>query len=189
METFRIQPYMFEPESEPDGESEHPQLDDLVWCPCGKCPKTQTEVENLRRWETPELQDNWAEINPPQDQFTGTQLNLSEMCTSTTEKQTPQHIVDEEAILQLMKNCPKCNRTCRCTKHTRGSYLIAYQKCYFCDYQRKWASQPEAKTINIHKASTPHKRKPSKDKVSVNAKAQSSQLNKIISESSSPTTQ
>ncbi|KAM9362546.1 uncharacterized protein ABDE67_007756 [Symphorus nematophorus] len=127
-------------------------------------------------------------MDRPQGQVrsTGSQVNETETCGATMEKPTLQHIVDEEAILQLMKDCPMCNRKCRCTKHTRGPYLIVYQSCYFCHYQRKWASQPEAKDMNIHKTHTPAKRKPKpKNKVSVKAKAQSSELNKTsISESS-----
>ncbi|GAA6227036.1 THAP domain-containing protein 8-like [Lates japonicus] len=100
---------------------------------------------------------------------TGIQVNLPETSPATTEKPTPQHIVDEEAILQLMKNCPMCNRKCRCSKHTRGPYFIVYQSCYYCDYQRKWASQPEAKNMNIHKPNTlPKKKLQPKDKVFVN---------------------
>lgn len=98
---------------------------------------------------------------------------------------TLQHIVDEEAILQLMKNCPICNRKCRCSKHTRSPYLIVYQSCYFCHYQRKWASQPEARNMNIKAHKLPKRKHKPKDKVSVNAKAQSCQLNNTsISESS-----
>lgn len=91
-----------------------------------------------------------------------------------------QHIVDKEAILQLMKNCPMCDRKCRCTKHSRGPYFIVYQSCYFCHYQRKWASQPEALNMNINKAHTGPKGKiQPKEKVCVNAKAKSSQLKKL----------
>lgn len=99
----------------------------------------------------------------------------------THHRPNQQHVVDEEAILQLMKNCPMCNRKCRCSKHSRGPYLIVYQGCYFCNYQHKWGSQPEATNINIYKPYTQRKRKSqTKDKASVNAKAQSSQLNKWI---------
>ncbi|XP_044047156.1 uncharacterized protein LOC122873900 isoform X2 [Siniperca chuatsi] len=135
-----------------------------------------------------QLQDTCAVMDRPPGQVisTGIQVNVPETCTATMEKPTLQHIVDEEAILQLMKNCPMCNRKCRCSKRTRGPYFIVYQSCYFCHYQRKWASQPEARNMNTPKAHTPSKRKlQPKDKVSVNAKAQSSQLNKTsISESS-----
>ncbi|XP_051240096.1 uncharacterized protein LOC127354292 [Dicentrarchus labrax] len=124
-----------------------------------------------------ELQDTWAVVNTPPGQvrFTGTQV--PETRTATMEKPTLQHIVDEEAILQLMKNCPMCNRKCRCIKRTQGPYFIVYQSCYFCHYQRKWANQPEARNMNIHKAHTQPKRKlQPKDKVCGNAKPQSSQL-------------
>lgn len=91
-----------------------------------------------------------------------------------------QHIVDKEAILQLMKNCPMCDRKCRCTKHSRGPYFIVYQSCYFCHYQRKWASQPEALNMNINKAHTgPKKKHQPKEKLCVNAKAKSSKLKKL----------
>ncbi|XP_056227532.1 uncharacterized protein LOC130166166 isoform X2 [Seriola aureovittata] len=120
--------------------------------------------------EPPQLQDNWAAMDRPPGRFRSTGIQVPEMCPATMEKPIPQHIVDEEAILQLMKSCPMCNKKCRCSKHTRGPYFIVYQSCYFCDYQRKWASQPEAKNMNIHKAHTPPKKKlQAKDKVSVNA--------------------
>ncbi|XP_037620622.1 THAP domain-containing protein 1-like [Sebastes umbrosus] len=136
----------------------------------------------------PELHDTWGVMDGPpgQDNSTGNQMNVPETCTATTEKPTLQHIVDEEAILQLMKNCPMCDRKCRCSKRTCGPYFIVYQSCYFCNYQRKWANQPEARSMNIHKANVPPKKRlRPKNKASVNAKAQSSQLNKTsISESS-----
>lgn len=100
---------------------------------------------------------------------------------------TLQHIVDEEAILQLMKTCRMCTRKCRCSKRTRSPYLIVYQSCYFCHYQRKWASQPKGRIMNIYKKAhnlPKSKHKPG-DKLSVNTKAQWCQLNKTsISESS-----
>ncbi|KAM7393960.1 hypothetical protein PAMP_020793 [Pampus punctatissimus] len=114
------------------------------------------------------------------------QVFTPEMCAVTIEKPAPQHIVDEEAIMQLMKTCPMCDRKCRCTKHTRGPYFIVYQNCYFCDFQRKWASQPEAINANAYKAYMPSRKKfKSNDMVTVEAEAQSSQLNKTsVSESS-----
>ncbi|TDH16007.1 hypothetical protein EPR50_G00015440 [Perca flavescens] len=127
------------------------------------------------------LHGTWAGMDqsPGQVRSTGIQANVPETSTATMEKPTLQHIVDEEAILQLMKNCPMCNRNCRCTKRTRSPYFIVYQSCYYCNYQRKWANQPEARNMDIRNK----KLKPT-NKVSVNAKAQSSQLNnKCISES------
>lgn len=104
---------------------------------------------------------------------------ISQLSFLPHNRQTLQHIVDEEAILQLMKNCPMCNRKCRCSKHTRGPYLIVYQSCYFCHYQRKWASQPEARNMNTHKTRSTSKRKlQPKDKVCAKVEAQSSQLSK-----------
>lgn len=83
----------------------------------------------------------------------GVQVNQlrAEVCTETTDKSAPQYIVDEEAILQLMKTCPLCSKQCRCNKYARGPYFIVYQSCYFCDYRRKWASQPEAINMNIQR--------------------------------------
>ena len=110
---------------------------------------------------------------------TTTVIIISQLSFLPQTRPTLQHIVDEEAILQLMKNCPMCNRNCRCTKRTRSPYFIVYQSCYYCNYQRKWANQPEARNMDIRNK----KLKPT-NKVSVNAKAQSSQLNnKCISES------
>ncbi|XP_073338521.1 THAP domain-containing protein 1-like isoform X2 [Pagrus major] len=108
-------------------------------------------------------------VQPGEDSLS---KNTPETFTATMEKAPLQHIVDEEAILQLMKNCPMCDRKCRCTKHNRGPYFIVYQSCYFCHYQRKWANQPEALNMNINKAYTAPKRKHRlKEKVCVNAKA------------------
>ncbi|XP_078135658.1 peroxynitrite isomerase THAP4-like isoform X2 [Sander vitreus] len=129
-----------------------------------------------------ELHGTWAVMDrsPGQVRSTGIQANVPETCTATMEKPTLQHIVDEEAILQLMKNCPMCDRNCRCIKRTRSPYFIVYQSCYYCNYQRKWANQPEARNMDIRNK----KLKPT-NKVSVNAKVQSSQLNNTsISESS-----
>lgn len=134
---------------------------------------------------------DWASMDgsPGQVRSTGSQEGApveTWTCTATTEKPTLQHIVDEEAILQLMKTCPMCDRKCRCTKYTRGPYFIVYQSCYFCSYQRKWANQPEARNMNIHKSHIPHKRKHrSNDKASLKAKAPSSKLNKMITSESS----
>ncbi|XP_075946438.1 uncharacterized protein LOC142948347 isoform X1 [Anarhichas minor] len=134
-----------------------------------------------------ELHDTWAVIDRPPGQVTSTgiQVNVPETCTATMEKPTVQHIVDEEAILQLMKNCPMCDRKCRCTKRTCDPYFIVYQSCYFCNYQRKWANQPEARDMNIQKANTPPKKKlRPKNKASVKAaRTQSSQL---LSKTSTP---
>ncbi|XP_059196551.1 uncharacterized protein LOC131977324 isoform X1 [Centropristis striata] len=134
------------------------------------------------------LHDTGEEMDGSPDEVKGpgNQANVSETCATTTEKPTLQHIVDEEAIMQLMKNCPMCDRKCRCNKRTQGPYFIVYQSCYFCNYQRKWANQPEARNMNIYNSNKPKPKKPKpKDKVSGNAKAQSSQTNKTsISESS-----
>ncbi|XP_059196559.1 uncharacterized protein LOC131977324 isoform X2 [Centropristis striata] len=135
-----------------------------------------------------QLHDTGEEMDGSPDEVKGpgNQANVSETCATTTEKPTLQHIVDEEAIMQLMKNCPMCDRKCRCNKRTQGPYFIVYQSCYFCNYQRKWANQPEARNMNIYNSNKPKPKKPKpKDKVSGNAKAQSSQTNKTsISESS-----
>ncbi|XP_028444738.1 THAP domain-containing protein 4-like [Perca flavescens] len=97
------------------------------------------------------LHGTWAGMDqsPGQVRSTGIQANVPETSTATMEKPTLQHIVDEEAILQLMKNCPMCNRNCRCTKRFRSPYFIVYQSCYYCNYQRKWANQPEARNMDI----------------------------------------
>ncbi|XP_029907318.1 uncharacterized protein LOC115359117 [Myripristis murdjan] len=89
-------------------------------------------------------------------------LNVNEIGLHPVNMERPilQHIIDEEAILQLMENCPRCNKKCRCTKHARSPYFIVYQSCYFCEYRRKWASQPEAKNMNLFKQrSEPRKKK------------------------------
>lgn len=80
-----------------------------------------------------------------------------------------------------------CNRKCRCSKRTRSPYLKVYQSCYFCHYQRKWASQPKGRIMNIYKKAhnLPKSKHKPHDKLSVNTKAQWCQLNKAsISESS-----
>ncbi|XP_062291623.1 uncharacterized protein LOC133996078 [Scomber scombrus] len=113
-----------------------------------------------------ELQDKQALMDRPRGQCRsiGVQINASERCTVTTEKPIPQYLVDEEAIMQLLKTCPMCDRQSRCTKYTRGPCFIVYQKCYFCDFQRKWASQPEAVNTNARKAHmTPRKKLKSND--------------------------
>ncbi|XP_042287440.1 uncharacterized protein LOC122978844 isoform X1 [Thunnus albacares] len=140
--------------------------------------------------DTVELQDNQAVMDRPrgQSRSIGIQVNTPETCAATIEKPAPQYIVDEEAIMQLMKTCPMCDRQCRCSKHTRGPYFIVYQNCYFCDFQRKWASQPEALNANAYKAYIPSRKKlKSNDTVTVETEAQSSQRNKTnISESNQP---
>ncbi|XP_029950522.1 uncharacterized protein LOC115390697 isoform X2 [Salarias fasciatus] len=78
---------------------------------------------------------------------------------SVTEQATPQHIVDEDSILQLMKNCPICRKSCRCTKRSRGPYLVVHQNCYFCHYRRKWTSQPEAQLLNVINTEIKRRRK------------------------------
>uniref|UniRef100_UPI0037E8A724 uncharacterized protein isoform X1 n=2 Tax=Semicossyphus pulcher TaxID=241346 RepID=UPI0037E8A724 len=134
-------------------------------------------------WAQSVVEDNRAIMDSP-GQVRGTGIQVPGDCTAAEKKPTL-HIVDEEAILQLMNNCPMCNRKCRCSKRTCGPYLIVYQKCYFCDYQRKWANQPEAANMNIYRPPKPAKRKPQpKNKVSVNAKTQSQLKKKSISESS-----
>ncbi|XP_042341246.1 THAP domain-containing protein 5-like [Plectropomus leopardus] len=148
------------------------------------CPADQTAAGSANV-SALALHDTLAAMDRPPDQVRSTDAS-AEICTATVEKPALQHIVDEEAILQLMKNCPMCDRKCRCTKYTRGPYFIVYQSCYFCSYQRKWASQPEARNINIHKA-TPKKKPRPKDKASGNAKAPASKPSKTsVSESSAP---
>ncbi|XP_063739849.1 uncharacterized protein LOC134864637 isoform X1 [Eleginops maclovinus] len=137
--------------------------------------------------EIPELRDSSAVMDKPPDQVrsSGIQGKVSETCTATMEKPALQHIVDEEAILQLMKDCPMCGRKCRCTKQTKGPFLIVYQSCYFCNYQRKWANQPEVRNMNFKKKNKARKRCQPKEKVPGNATAESPELNKTnISESS-----
>nr|XP_043883865.1 uncharacterized protein LOC122770804 isoform X1 [Solea senegalensis] len=108
---------------------------------------------------------------------TGNQVN-PEMFPRTTEKQTAQYIVDEEAILQLMRNCPACDRKCRCRKFNRRPYFAVYQSCYYCDYQRKWVNQPEAKDTKFQRA--PKRKRRPKNKVPLEDDAQSSQPDKCV---------
>ncbi|KAM9857287.1 uncharacterized protein ACBR49_000930 [Aulostomus maculatus] len=135
-------------------------------------------------WSPPPLQDSWTTTDQKpvglsstgepltlSMECTGFQENPPEICAGTREKETPQHIVDVEAILQLLKNCPACDKKCRCTKLTRSPYLIIYQNCYFCNFHRRWASQPEA--INIRVRCKPKRNFQSRDSVSVNATPQS----------------
>ncbi|KAM8772222.1 uncharacterized protein AB9X84_008238 isoform 1-T1 [Acanthopagrus schlegelii] len=140
------------------------------------------QQDNLERDRPPhQIGDTVSDVVlPGEDSLSETTYNTPETSTATMEKAPLQHIVDKEAILQLMKNCPMCDRKCRCTKHSRGPYFIVYQSCYFCHYQRKWASQPEALNMNINKAHTGSKGKNQpKEKVCVNAKAKSLQLKKL----------
>ncbi|KAM9335727.1 uncharacterized protein ABDE67_020731 [Symphorus nematophorus] len=126
----------------------------------------------------PQPQDTWTVMDGSAAQVTKTdvQVDAPETFAVTMEKPARHYVVDEEAILQLMKNCPMCDRKCRCSKRTHGPYLVVYQSCYFCHYQRKWASQPEARNMNT--AHTAPRRKPKpKNKASANAKAPS-QVNK-----------
>ncbi|KAM8772223.1 uncharacterized protein AB9X84_008238 isoform 2-T2 [Acanthopagrus schlegelii] len=142
----------------------------------------RAEQDNLERDRPPhQIGDTVSDVVlPGEDSLSETTYNTPETSTATMEKAPLQHIVDKEAILQLMKNCPMCDRKCRCTKHSRGPYFIVYQSCYFCHYQRKWASQPEALNMNINKAHTGSKGKNQpKEKVCVNAKAKSLQLKKL----------
>ncbi|XP_062291632.1 uncharacterized protein LOC133996087 isoform X1 [Scomber scombrus] len=155
--------------------SRHFNVDDFIHYTKTKYQKKPTRLHLKRntipRVGTPaadivELEDNRALMNRPQDKCRsiGVQVNASERCTVTTEKPIPQYLVDEEAIMQLMKTCPMCDRQCRCTKYTRGPCFIVQQKCYFCDFQRKWASQPEAVNTNARKAHmTPRKKLKSND--------------------------
>ncbi|KAM8772225.1 uncharacterized protein AB9X84_008238 isoform 4-T4 [Acanthopagrus schlegelii] len=145
-------------------------------------PRERVEQDNLERDRPPhQIGDTVSDVVlPGEDSLSETTYNTPETSTATMEKAPLQHIVDKEAILQLMKNCPMCDRKCRCTKHSRGPYFIVYQSCYFCHYQRKWASQPEALNMNINKAHTGSKGKNQpKEKVCVNAKAKSLQLKKL----------
>ncbi|XP_030281752.1 uncharacterized protein LOC115586664 isoform X2 [Sparus aurata] len=142
----------------------------------------QAEQDTLERDRPPgQIGDTVSGVvQPGEDSLFESTYNTPETSTATTEKVPLQHIVDKEAILQLMKNCPMCDRKCRCTKHSRGPYFIVYQSCYFCHYQRKWASQPEALNMNINKAHTgPKKKHQPKEKLCVNAKAKSSKLKKL----------
>ncbi|XP_029950535.1 uncharacterized protein LOC115390701 isoform X2 [Salarias fasciatus] len=89
---------------------------------------------------------------------------------SVTEQNTPQHIVDEDSILQLMKNCPICRKSCRCTKRSRGPYLVVHQSCYFCHYRRKWTSQPEAQLLNVYNTNKTKRRRKEKAPAEVHLK-------------------
>ncbi|XP_044202524.1 uncharacterized protein LOC122979266 isoform X2 [Thunnus albacares] len=151
-------------------------------------PWSATDSDSVQAQSHPQLQDNQAVMDRPrgQSRSIGIQVNTPETCAATIEKPALQHIVDEEAIMQLMKTCPMCDRQCRCHKYSRGPYFIVFQKCYFCDFQRKWASQPEALNADAYKAYIPPRKKlKSNDTVTVEGEAQSSQRNKTnISESS-----
>ncbi|KAK5926427.1 hypothetical protein CgunFtcFv8_022000 [Champsocephalus gunnari] len=129
-----------------------------------------------------QLHDNSAVMDGPPGQVrsSGIQVNVPETCTVTTENRPAlQHIVDEEAILQLMKECPMCNRKCRCMKQCNGPFLIVYQSCYFCHYHGKWANQPEVRNMNFKKKRKARKKRcQPKDKVSLKATTQSPQLKK-----------
>ncbi|XP_056136932.1 uncharacterized protein LOC130113370 [Lampris incognitus] len=105
-------------------------------------------------------------------------VNANEKHLENLESSETQHVIDEESILELLKYCPKCNRQCRCTKKTKGVYFIVIQSCYFCEYRRKWANQPEAKDIPITSCRRKQRKKkrPQLDKVSVNISIQPSDL-------------
>ncbi|XP_056136977.1 uncharacterized protein LOC130113409 [Lampris incognitus] len=105
-------------------------------------------------------------------------VNANEKRLAKLESSETQHVIDEESILELLKYCPKCNRQCRCTKKTKGVYFIVNQSCYFCEYRRKWANQPEAKDIPISscRRKQQKKKRPQLDKVSVNISIQPSDL-------------
>ncbi|XP_071382064.1 uncharacterized protein [Centroberyx affinis] len=155
-------------------------------------PPLQPETKDIAsQYVNLHLQDNWTSMGKRLGHFRskGIQVNLprrdvsfnvNEMCPLNMERPTVQHIIDEKAILQLLEHCPKCNRKCRCTKHTRSPYFIVYQNCYFCEYRRKWANQPEARNIKILKQRGPKKKKlPALNTESVNAEPQPSHLEKI----------
>ncbi|XP_078146523.1 uncharacterized protein LOC139930199 isoform X1 [Centroberyx gerrardi] len=155
-------------------------------------PPLQPETKDIAsQYVNLHLQDNWTSMGKRLGHFRskGIQVNLprrdvsfnvNEMCPLNMERPTVQHIIDEKAILQLLEHCPKCNRKCRCTKHTRSPYFIVYQSCYFCEYRRKWANQPEARNIKILKQRGPKKKKlPALNNESVNAEPQPSHLEKI----------
>uniref|UniRef100_UPI003AAC206B uncharacterized protein isoform X1 n=1 Tax=Centroberyx gerrardi TaxID=166262 RepID=UPI003AAC206B len=154
-------------------------------------PPLQPETKDIAsQYVNLHLQDNWTSMGKRLGHFRskGIQVNLprrdvsfnvNEMCPLNMERPTVQHIIDEKAILQLLEHCPKCNRKCRCTKHTRSPYFIVYQSCYFCEYRRKWANQPEARNIKILKQRGPKKKKLPALNESVNAEPQPSHLEKI----------
>ncbi|XP_034543584.1 uncharacterized protein zgc:158320 isoform X2 [Notolabrus celidotus] len=148
----------------------------------GKNTATYLIYTAVPREIKPELEDNWEVTGKPA-QVRSTGIQVPE--TGTTRQRPPlQHIVDEEAILQLMKTCPMCNRKCRSNKYVRGPYFTVYQSCYFCHYQRRWGSQPGAANLKVQKP-IEKKVKPKKN-VCEKTKAQSSQIKKkkTVSESS-----
>ncbi|XP_035856274.1 uncharacterized protein LOC116043045 isoform X3 [Sander lucioperca] len=161
------QPTIEESSSTESSESVHEEYP-LMMCSQNEVEQETCTAPSVQSSENGKLHGTWAVMDrsPGQVRSTGIQANVPETCTATMEKPTLQHIVDEEAILQLMKNCPMCDRNCRCTKRTRSPYFIVYQSCYYCNYQRKWANQPEARNLDFRNK----KLKPT-NKVSVNAKA------------------
>ncbi|XP_068607218.1 uncharacterized protein [Brachionichthys hirsutus] len=110
--------------------------------------KLENELVEVKRKHRQLKASRRAKTKPPrQDGSVEYQVDVPETSTTAVEKPDLQYVVDEEAILQLMKNCPVCNRKCRCSKYTHGSYFIVNQSCYSCHYRRKWASQPGASAI------------------------------------------
>ncbi|XP_008280196.1 uncharacterized protein LOC103357415 [Stegastes partitus] len=52
------------------------------------------------------------------------------------------YIVYEDCLLSLFHTCPRCGQTCEVHKFVRGTFLSVSQRCPFCQFNRKWNSQP-----------------------------------------------
>lgn len=70
--------------------------------------------------------------------FNNCYLSVHSPVTPTQDK----YIVYEDCLLSLFRECPTCGRSCEITKFVRGTFLSINQKCHFCEYGRKWDSQP-----------------------------------------------
>ncbi|XP_023137933.1 uncharacterized protein LOC111576454 [Amphiprion ocellaris] len=52
------------------------------------------------------------------------------------------YIIYEDCLLSLFLTCPCCGQTCEVNKFVRGTFLSVSQRCPFCQFNRKWNSQP-----------------------------------------------
>lgn len=64
------------------------------------------------------------------------------MESSSPVHKTPTYIVYETCLLELFEVCPVCQRVSDVRTRRLGTFLSVEQQCPYCQFSRKWNSQP-----------------------------------------------
>lgn len=60
----------------------------------------------------------------------------------TPVQEVTKYIVYDNCLIHLFSDCPICGKTCKVQRYVMGTFLTVRQSCLYCDFARKWNSQP-----------------------------------------------